>query len=91
MTAAAGNRVAAVEAVPAALAGARCGASALPPPWLQQLEFAGPLVAAADRLAETARPPGEAVGIWSPAATRQGQPGLLLSAFHQLHGVQARG
>ena len=124
MTAAVGNAVAAVEAVPAALAAflahpdrpadairfailpggdtdiiaamtgalaAPCGASALPPPWLQRLEFAGPLVAAADRLAETARPPGEAVGIWSPAATRRGQPGLLLPALHQLRGVQARG
>lgn len=41
-----------------ALAGARCGAPALPPPWLHRLEFAGRLVAAADRLAGTAQQPG---------------------------------
>jgi hypothetical protein len=44
-----------------ALAGARCGASALPRPWLQRLEFAGQLVAAADRLAKTTGRPGGAL------------------------------
>jgi len=43
-----------IAAMTGALAGARCGASALPPPWLQRLEFADRLVSAAERLAETA-------------------------------------
>ncbi len=58
VAAAIGHGMAALEAVPAALAGARCGASALPPTWLYRLEFAGRLIAAADRLARTAGKPG---------------------------------
>ena len=53
-----------IAAMTGALAGARCGASALPRPWLRRLEFAGRLVAAADRLAETTGwPGGEATGV----------------------------
>jgi len=53
-----------IAAMTGALAGARCGASALPPAWLHRLEFAGRLIAAADRLAGTAGRPG------GPAAAR---------------------
>jgi poly(ADP-ribose) glycohydrolase ARH3 len=54
-----------IAAMTGALAGARCGASALPPPWLQRLEFAGRLAAAADRLARTVERTGEeATGAW---------------------------
>jgi poly(ADP-ribose) glycohydrolase ARH3 len=53
-----------IAAMTGALAGARCGASALPRRWLQRLEFAGQLVAAADPLVETTgRPGGEATGV----------------------------
>ena len=53
-----------IAAMTGALAGARCGASALPRPWLRRLEFAGRLVAAADRLAQTTgRPGGQATGV----------------------------
>jgi poly(ADP-ribose) glycohydrolase ARH3 len=53
-----------IAAMTGALAGARCGASALPRPWLRRLEFAGQLAAAADRLAEmTGRPGGQGTGV----------------------------
>ncbi len=55
-----------IAAMTGALAGARCGSSALPPPWLQRLEFAERLVSAAERLAETAtedRPGSEETGV----------------------------
>ena len=53
-----------IAAMTGALAGARCGASALPRPWLRRLEFAGRLVAATGLLAETTRRPGgEAAGV----------------------------
>ena len=120
VTAAVGNTVAAVEAVPAAgrvpgspgppadairfaillggdadmiatmtgaLADARCGASALPPPWLQRLECAGPPGPARPPLVRTplaARRPGTGVtfdALLFPLACQrpggQGTPGPL--------------
>lgn len=51
-----------IAAMTGALAGARCGVSALPLPWLRRLEFAGRLSAAADRLAQVAGRHGSEAG-----------------------------